>query len=84
MEQVLIDLAAEDPTGLYLFERKCNTQLGIMERVLYAAKSGVDLIDWRGLRITKQSYYQLGICIVNSCDHCIKNSLIWPRVTIYQ
>lgn len=47
MEQVLIDLALENPAGLRIFERKCATELAVMERVLDAAKGGIDMI-WIG------------------------------------
>ena len=47
MQQVLIDLALEDAAGLRIFERKCATELGMMERVLESAKGGIDMI-WIG------------------------------------
>jgi uroporphyrinogen decarboxylase len=43
MEQVLIDLATEDPIGLRLIDRKTDVMLEIMRRTLEAGKGGVDL-----------------------------------------
>jgi uroporphyrinogen decarboxylase len=47
MEQVLMDMAMDDPAGLRIFERKSSIQAGILERALDAADGGIDLV-WLG------------------------------------
>lgn len=47
MEQTLIDLATDDPTGMLLIERKNNIKLEILRRTLEAAKGRVDFV-WLG------------------------------------
>lgn len=47
MEQVLIDLITDEPAVLCYMDRKCAVQLTITERVLEAAKGGIDFL-WMG------------------------------------
>jgi len=47
MEQVLIDLAMDEPAGLLYIKRKTEIQLGIMQRVLEKVGRKIDLI-WIG------------------------------------
>jgi uroporphyrinogen decarboxylase len=47
MEQTLLDLATGDPAGMLLADRRMAIQIGIAERVLDAAKGGIDFI-WMG------------------------------------
>ena len=44
MQQVLIDLATDNPPGLAYIERKVSTQIEITRRTLEAAKGGIDLL----------------------------------------
>ena len=44
MEQVLVDLATDDPAGLLLIERRANIQLEITYRTLEAAKGKIDYL----------------------------------------
>ena len=43
MEQVLIDLATDDPIGLYYIDRKTDVMLEIARRTLEAGKGGIDV-----------------------------------------
>jgi hypothetical protein len=47
MEQVLVDLATDEPAGLRLIERKEVVQLEILRRMLEAARGGIDML-WLG------------------------------------
>jgi uroporphyrinogen decarboxylase len=47
MEQVLVDLATDNPAGLRYIERKTGIQIEVTARTLEAAKGGVDLL-WMG------------------------------------
>ena len=47
MEQVLIDMAMDDPAGILIFERKSSIQAEILGRTLKAADGGIDLV-WLG------------------------------------
>ena len=47
MEQLLIDMATDNPVGLLLIERKQEIELEVMRRTLEAAEGGVDLF-WMG------------------------------------
>ncbi len=47
MEQTLIDLVTEDPAGLLLARRRTDIHLKMLERILDAAKGGVDFM-WLG------------------------------------
>jgi uroporphyrinogen decarboxylase len=47
MEQVLIDLITDDPAVLHYMDRKCAVQLAVTERILEAAKGGIDFV-WMG------------------------------------
>lgn len=44
MEQVLVDLAIDDPAGLLLIERRTNYQLEVMYRTLEYAKGKIDYL----------------------------------------
>lgn len=44
MEQVLIDLALDDPAGLKLIDRRIDIYYEIISRTLEAAKGGIDLL----------------------------------------
>ncbi len=47
MEQVLVDLATDDPTGLRLIDRKLDLQMEVLRRSLEAAGERVDFV-WMG------------------------------------
>jgi len=47
MEQVLMDMALDEPAGLKYFERKTTIQAGILARTLEAADGAIDLL-WLG------------------------------------
>lgn len=47
MEQVLVDLATDDPVGLRLIDRKLDVQLEVTRRSIEAAKGKIDFI-WIG------------------------------------
>ncbi len=47
MEETLIDLVTDEPAGLLLADRRMKIQLEVTERILDAAKGGVDFI-WLG------------------------------------
>lgn len=47
MEQVLVDLATDDPAGLRLIERKINLQAEVMERALDRVGRQIDFV-WMG------------------------------------
>ncbi len=47
MEQVLIDLATDDPAGLRLIDRRLDIQIEILRRSLEAARGGIDFV-WIG------------------------------------
>ena len=47
MEQTLIDLITDEPAGLLLADRRMKIQLEVTERILDAAKGGVDFM-WLG------------------------------------
>jgi uroporphyrinogen decarboxylase len=47
MEQVLVDLATDDPAGLLLARRRTEINLEIMRRTLEAAEGGIDFL-WMG------------------------------------
>ena len=44
MEQVLIDLATDDPAGLLLIDRRLEHDLQVAARTLEAAKGGIDIL----------------------------------------
>lgn len=44
MEQTLVDLATDEPAGLLYIDRKLDVQLKMTERVLEAAKGGIDFV----------------------------------------
>ncbi len=46
-EQSLVDLATDDPAGLFLAKRRTDIQLEILSRILEAAKGGIDVL-WMG------------------------------------
>ena len=47
MEQTLIDLVTDEPAGLLLADRRMKIQLEVTERILDAARGGVDFL-WLG------------------------------------
>ncbi len=47
MEQVLIDLALDEPAFALLTKRRTDIQLAMLERILTAARGGIDLL-WMG------------------------------------
>ncbi|MCY2926399.1 MAG: hypothetical protein NT031_13355 [Planctomycetota bacterium] len=47
MEQVLVDLATDDPAGLLLIDRRLEINLEITRRTLEAARGGIDFL-WMG------------------------------------
>jgi uroporphyrinogen decarboxylase len=47
MEQTLVDLVSDNPAGLLLADRRMKIQIAITERILAAAKGGVDFL-WLG------------------------------------
>lgn len=47
MEQVLVDLALDDPAGLLYIDRRIEVLLAVTARTLEAAKGGIDLL-WMG------------------------------------
>ncbi len=47
MEQTLIDLVTDEPAGLLLADRRMRTHLEVTQRILEAAKGGVDFL-WLG------------------------------------
>lgn len=47
MEQVLVDLATDDPAGLRLIDRKLDVQIEVMGRSLELLKSKIDFV-WMG------------------------------------
>jgi uroporphyrinogen decarboxylase len=47
MEQALIDLATDDPAGLYLIDRRIEIQLEILRRFFESAPGAIDLL-WIG------------------------------------
>lgn len=47
MEQVLIDLVTDDPAGILLMDRRCETNLAITRRTLEAGNGRIDML-WIG------------------------------------
>ena len=47
MEQVLVDLIADEPAGTLLTQRRCEIQLEVLNRTLEAARGGIDFV-WLG------------------------------------
>jgi uroporphyrinogen decarboxylase len=47
MEQTLVDLITDDPAGLLLADRRFRIQMEIAQRVLEAARGGIDIL-WLG------------------------------------
>jgi uroporphyrinogen decarboxylase len=44
MEQVLIDLATDNPVGLYLIDRKIDVMVEVTRRILEAGQGGIDIL----------------------------------------
>jgi uroporphyrinogen decarboxylase len=66
VEQVLLDIAAEDPVFLYIVERRHRFYLAYVERILAAARGRIDFVfcgddfgSQRGLLISPRSFDRL-------------------------
>jgi len=66
VEQVLLDIAAEDPVFLYVVDRRQRFYLAYIERILAAAKGRIDFVlcgddfgSQRGLLISPRSFDRL-------------------------
>jgi uroporphyrinogen decarboxylase len=66
VEQVLLDIALEDPVYLAIIERRHSFYMAFIERILQAAKGRIDLVfcgddfgSQRGLLISPRSFDQL-------------------------
>ena len=66
VEQVLMDIALEDPVYLYIVERRHRFYLGYIERILDAAKGRIDVIlcgddlgSQRGLLVSPETFDKL-------------------------
>ena len=62
MEQVLVDLATDDPAGLRLIDRRQDIELEVARRVIEAARGGVDFM-WIGEDLGTQERPLIGMDI---------------------
>ncbi|MHC4248383.1 MAG: uroporphyrinogen decarboxylase family protein, partial [Planctomycetota bacterium] len=60
MEQVLVDLATDDPAGLKLVDRRLEVEFEVARRVIEAARGGVDFM-WIGEDLGTQERPLIGM-----------------------